>query len=290
MGIVLTGGVVRVTGSGLGCPEWPTCDGTSWVPVDGVSEGMHSAIEFGNRLLTFVLVTVAVGVAVAAWRQREQRRDLFRLAAIQPIGIVLQALWGGLTVLTDLHPLIVASHFLLSAALVAAAVTLVFRAFERHVAATPTVPAGRRLAVGLLVVAGLVLVLGTLVTGAGPHAGDADAQRLALDIRVMAIAHADAVWLLLGLTVAVLVVARTTGDRTLVRAAALLLGLELAQGTLGYVQYAVGIPAHLVALHIAGAISVWAAAVHVALQAHARPDPAAPTTASPPPARTSVTA
>ena len=271
IGIVLTGGVVRVTGSGLGCPEWPRCDGTSWVPTDGVSEGLHSAIEFGNRMLTFAVVTVAIGAFVAAWRQRQERPDLFRLAAVLPFGVVLQALWGGLTVITDLHPLVVASHFLLSAALVAAAVLLVARAHDRHRTAVPSSPASRRLGLATATIAGVVLVLGTLVTGSGPHAGDAEAARLALDIRAIAVAHADAVWLLLGVTAALLVVVRGGADRGLERAAWLLVGLELTQGAIGYSQYALGVPAGLVAVHILGAILVWAAAVNVTVVACARP-------------------
>lgn len=277
VGIVLTGGVVRVTGSGLGCADWPRCDGASWVPVEGVATDLHAAIEFGNRMLTFVLVTVAVGVFVAAWRHRAERRDLFWLATAQPVGVVLQAAWGGLTVLTDLHPLVVASHFLLSALLVATAVVLVARGHGRHVTASPSAASSRWLGRVGVVSGFAVLVLGTLVTGSGPHAGDAAAPRLGLDIRTMAVAHADAVWLLVGVTIALAIVARTTGDRRLERAVWLLAALEIGQGSVGYVQYAVGVPAGLVAVHILGAIGVWAAAVHVSVVAHARATPTSPT-------------
>lgn len=293
--IVFTGGLVRVTGSGLGCPTWPTCDGETIVPRPG---GEHSdwqtAIEFGNRLLTFLVLAVAVAVLLEVRRRgREMTPTTRRLAWALPIGVVVQAIWGGITVLTGLSPLIVAGHFLLSMVLIAVAVGLWQRARE-HVGVVAPVRAdsdtGRLVATGLrwattalAITAAVVLVLGTLVTAAGPHAGDPGTPRLGLDIRFVAIAHADAVWLLVGLTVALVAITWRHGPAELRTAVRALLVLELIQGTIGYVQYAIGIPAGLVAIHILGASLVWAAAV--AVWVRARPpvvtDPPGHVTAAP---------
>jgi heme a synthase len=263
VGIVITGGIVRVTGSGLGCPQWPTCDGTNIAPRPGGDEGWHQFVEFGNRTLTFVLVAVAVWVVWAARRDAPERLDLRRLAWLQPIGILGQAVLGGLTVLNELSPLWVASHFLLSMAIIAATVVLWDRVSPRP--APEPLPALRWLTTALVAVAGAVLVLGTLVTASGPHAGDAGTQRLGLDIRTIAVAHADVVWLLVGLTVATWIVARALGAGRTARAAGWLLAVEVAQGSLGYLQYALGVPEALVVLHMLGAALLWIAAVRVRL-------------------------
>jgi cytochrome c oxidase assembly protein subunit 15 len=191
------------------------------------------------------------------------------LAWLQPAGILGQAVLGGITVLTDLNPLVVAAHFLVSMAIIAAAVVL----WER-VRIQPTVDAVpdhtatiRRLTSAIVVVAGVVLILGTLVTAAGPHAGDPGTPRLGLDIRTMAVAHADAVWLLLGLTAATAIVAHTMRLDHLRRAALILLGVEVAQGGIGYLQYALGIPPQIVTFHLLGAATVWGAAWHAAVTA-----------------------
>lgn len=272
VGIVLTGGIVRVTASGLGCADWPTCDGTSIVP-SGDEAGWHAFIEFGNRLLTFVVLATAVWVVLAARKHAAARPDVLRLAWLQPIGVLGQAVLGGITVLTDLNPLVVAAHFLLSMAIIAAAVVLHDRVTHDATdpdRATPTqtlVRPGwlRGLAIGMGAVGATVLVLGTLVTAAGPHAGDPGTKRLGLDIRSMAFAHADAVWLLVGLTVAVLAVSAALGLDRVRRAATVLLVLELVQGGIGYGQYALGIPAELVSLHILGAALVWVGVVRTSL-------------------------
>jgi len=270
VGIVLTGGIVRLTGSGLGCPDWPRCEGASVVPpAASEHSSLNQAIEFGNRLLTFVLLAIAIWVVLAARKHARDRVDIQRLAWLQPAGILAQAALGGITVLTDLNPLVVAAHFLLSMAIIAAAVVL----WER-VRIQPTIEETHgggafvwRLTTAVLVVAGVVLVLGTLVTAAGPHAGDPGTPRLGLDIRTMAVAHADAVWLLLGLTTATVIHAHTARMTYLRRAALLLLGLELAQGGIGYLQYALGIPPQIVTFHLLGAAGVWVAALHTAVTA-----------------------
>lgn len=261
IGIVVTGGIVRVSQSGLGCPDWPACSGTSLVPTSQV-EGWHSVVEFGNRLLTFAVLAAAVWVVLAVRREAPARTDLRRLAWAQPVGVLAQAGLGGVTVLTGLHPLVVAAHFLASMALVAAAVVLLDRADGRP---PDRVPGLRAAAVAVVVAAGVVLVLGTLVTGAGPHAGDEGTVRLGLDIRTMAVAHADAVWVLVGLTVAVVAVSIGSGADRVRRAALVLLGLEVAQGGLGYLQYALGVPPLPVIVHILGAALVWAASWRLAL-------------------------
>lgn len=271
VGIVLTGGIVRITGSGLGCEDWPTCDGTSVVPRGGAEAGWHQFIEFGNRTLTFVVLATAVWAVWAVRRDAPHRRDLRRLAWGLVGGVLGQAVLGGITVLTDLNPLVVAGHFLVSMGLVAVAVVL----YDRVSGAPPAepVPPLRWLARVLVPVAAVVLVLGTLVTATGPHAGDPGTPRLGLDIRTMAVAHADAVWALVALTLATLLVARALGARRTARAAGVALVVELAQGGVGYLQYALGIPAELVSLHLLGASLVWIAALRVGLATSPVADP-----------------
>lgn len=295
--IVFTGGLVRVTGSGLGCPTWPTCDGEHVVPRPG---GEHAtwqmAVEFGNRLLTFLVLAFAVLVVLEVRRRRSSLSpQTRRLAWWLPAGVLAQALLGGITVLTGLHPLTVAGHFLLSMGLIAVAVAMWERA--RDAAGRPRMAVGvvglppsglRWLTTVLAVVAAGVLVLGTLVTGAGPHAGDPGTERLPLDIRFLAIAHADGVWLLLGLTVALVALTWRSGPPELRSAARLLLALELVQGTIGYTQYALGIPAGLVSIHIVGAALVWAATVLVWVRA--RPAVEGPPQAAPVAADAALTA
>jgi heme a synthase len=265
--IVFTGGVVRVTGSGLGCPDWPTCDGRNVAPTLGSEgEGWHELIEFGNRLLTFVVLAAAVAVFVQVRRTRPHDRTVELMAWVLPLGVVAQAVLGGITVLTGLSPYTVAAHFLLSMVLIGAAVIL----HERVRAPEPAAPPSRGIqhaTSALLVVAGVVLVLGTVVTGAGPHGGDVSAPRFDVDIRLMAIAHADAVWALVGLTVALVAVTWRSGPPRLRTAVRTLFVIELLQGALGYTQYALGIPAVLVAGHILGAALLWAAATSVWIRA-----------------------
>ncbi len=257
IGIVLTGGVVRLTGSGLGCPTWPRCTETSFVPHRAL--GVHSAIEFGNRMLTFLVAAVAITTFVLAWRHG--RPAVLRLATLLALGVPAQAVIGGITVLTDLNPWIVSLHLLVSLAMVGLAVTLIRRLAEGDGPPRPLVPPGVLwLSRAVFVVGWVVLYLGTVVTGSGPHAGDAEAPRNGLDPRALSQLHADVVFLLLGLTVAVVVVVRTSGSPAAVTSAAsLLLGVELAQGLVGFVQYFTDLPVVLVALHLLGAALVSAA-------------------------------
>jgi heme a synthase len=271
--IVFTGGLVRVTGSGLGCPTWPTCDGQNLVPVPGGDHaGWQTAIEFGNRLLTFVVLAAALAVFVQVRRTRPHPPTVERLAWALPAGVLAQALLGGITVLTGLSPLTVASHFLLSMVLIAVAIAIHERVRPVTVEALPAPSPGvRHATTALLVAAAAVLVLGTLVTGAGPHAGDASTPRLGIDIRLLAIAHADAVWLLVGVTVALVAVTWRSGSPRLRAAVRTLLAIEFVQGGIGYWQYATGIPEPLVAAHILGAALMWATAVAVWMRARPAP-------------------
>lgn len=255
--IVVTGGVVRLTASGLGCPTWPRCTDESFVPHGEL--GLHGAIEFGNRLVTFLLAAVAIATFVAAWRYG--RRSLVRLAFVIGLGVPAQALIGGVTVLTDLNPWVVAFHLLVSMAMIQVAVVLLRRLREGDGPVLTTVPSAVTWLVRTTFVAGwAVLYLGTVVTGSGPHAGDIDAQRNGLDPAALSQLHTDAVFLLLGLTIGSLFALKAVGaPERAVRAAWVLLGLELAQGLVGFVQYFTGLPVVLVGLHLLGSAAVAAA-------------------------------
>jgi cytochrome c oxidase assembly protein subunit 15 len=263
-GIILTGAAVRVTGSGLGCPTWPKCTGASLVPTH-TPHALNMAIEFGNRLLTFLVLAVGIAVFVAARRLRPPRRDLVRLALIQPLSVVAQAIMGGITVLTKLHPATVSAHFLLSIALLAAAVILWVRTGEGDDAPRPLVRTellwvGR----GLIAVVAALLLVGTIVTGTGPHAGDAKARRWNFNLEQVAQLHVDFVWATVGLTFALLLGLRlTSAPRPAQRRALELLLIELVQGAIGYVQYFTNVPAALVAAHVLGSTLVWIATLRV---------------------------
>jgi cytochrome c oxidase assembly protein subunit 15 len=261
-GLILTGGAVRLTGSGLGCPTWPECTPGSYTPVPNQAEGaLHAWIEFGNRLLTFGLV--AISLVVLAHILITKRRDLRLLAAGQVLGILGQGILGGITVLTDLHPLPVAGHLLLSVILVAAAVSL----YDRREAPVERIKLSDKL-ISLLskshiALSFIVIVIGTLVTGSGPHAGDAQARRFGFDIRTVAILHADAVIALFGLTLALAVALRT--NKIILKKIYIFIFIALAQGAIGYIQYFTGIPEILVAAHLLGATLVWIAAWRIRL-------------------------
>ena len=265
LGIVVTGGAVRLTDSGLGCPTWPPCTDDSWTPTR--EYGLHGMIEFGNRLLTYVLVAVALATLVAAWRHRPVRRDWRRLALALLLGIPAQGVIGGVTVLTDLNPWVVMLHFLCSMVLIGLATVLLTRSQEAEGPPRLLVhPLLHRLALGTLGVLATVLYLGTVLTGSGPHAGDPDSPRTGLDPLLVSQLHTDGVFLLVGLTVALLVALHAGGAPPAARrAAAVLLALELAQGTVGYVQFFTGLPEVLVGLHMLGAGLLVVAGVRVVL-------------------------
>ena len=254
--IVVTGGVVRLTGSGLGCPTWPECTPGSYFPVENQVEGIfHSWIEFANRLLTFALVLFALATLIAV--VRSGRKDLRILAAGQFLGIFGQGVLGGITVLTNLNPLTVAAHFLLSIILIAGATSLHSR---RKGAAVKARVRGRLDGYSKfhVVWAALVIVLGTIVTAVGPHAGDRDVPRLDLKIQEVARMHSISVFILIIFSI-VYYMHKEISALTK-RRIRIFLGISLAQGALGYTQCFLGVPELLVGLHILGTTLVWIAA------------------------------
>jgi len=262
IGIVLTGGAVRLTGSGLGCPTWPRCHGSSFTPHGALD--VHSAIEFGNRTLTFVLTAIAIVTFVGAWRSG--RAELRRLALWLALSVPAQAVLGGITVLTDLNPWVVAFHLLFSMAIISLAVLYLWRIDHPP---APPLASGRLTALAWATYAAgwLVLALGTVVTGSGPHAGDATAPRNGLDPLQISQAHADAVFLLVGLSVGLLLALRGSGAPAQVtRAALVLVVVELGQGLIGFVQYFTDLPIVLVELHLLGAATIATTLTWVLLQ------------------------
>ena len=251
IGIVVTGGAVRLTGSGLGCDTWPKCNERGFTPHGELDH--HTAIEFGNRTLTFLLAAIAIVTFVVAWRSG--RRELRWLAFGLGMFIPAQAVIGGITVLTDLNPWIVSLHLISSMVIIGLAVAFLWR-IDRPFAA-PSVIARLTIAA-----AAAVLYVGTVVTGAGPHAGDKESARNGLSPLQTAQFHADLVFLLVGLTVAMLVLRRT-------RAVVWLFGIEIAQGAVGFVQYFTHLPIALVALHMLGAAMLSAAVTWVLLESAA---------------------
>jgi cytochrome c oxidase assembly protein subunit 15 len=271
LGIVVTGGAVRLTGSGLGCPTVPRCTDESLVATPEL--GIHGLIEFGNRLLTFVLAAIAALMVIAVLRtlgSERPRRDLVVPAVALVVGIPAQALIGMVTVWTHLNPWIVTLHYMCSAVLVAVATVLVRRA-QRPLGARPDElgsPWLRRMAAVTVAAAAVVVYLGTVVTGTGPHAGDEDARRTGLDLESVAQLHTDAVCVLIGLSVGLYFAARALGSPgRAAQAAAVLLAVELAQGLVGVVQYALDLPVLLVGLHMLGAVLLVAAVVDAWLAA-----------------------
>jgi len=265
--IILTGGLVRLTGSGLGCPTWPKCTDESFTPHREL--GTHGVIEFGNRMLTYVLIVVVVATLVAVWRWSRTSRELRRLAALIALGVPFQGVIGGITVLTDLNPWIVSLHLLLSLVLVSASVLLVVRVRGAAPATFP--PRGRTLVIATYAVLWVVVYLGTVVTGSGPHAGDDEAPRNMLDPQVMSHVHAFSVYLLVALTVASCLALRGTPVARLVLG---LLVAELAQGTIGFVQYFTDLPIALVAAHLVGAAVLVAVGTRLFVEVVAARSPA----------------
>ena len=278
-GIAVTGSIVRVTGSGLGCPTWPQCFPGSLVPTPHPEvAALHQWVEFGNRLLTFAVVAVTGLCFLAALGTRPRRPRLVRLALLQPLGVVAQAVIGGFTVLLGLVWWSVSVHFLVSMALVWFAVVLVDAATPSPGSPTSEAAGGqaagppraavpravRALAGTSTAVLGALLLAGTFVTAAGPHSGDADTPRLAIGVPAMAQLHADLLFgylgLLVGLGFALRAVAAPAG---LLRRYAVLVMAVLLQGVVGGVQYALGVPEALASLHVLGAALVTVAAAAV---------------------------
>ena len=259
-GIVVTGGAVRLTGSGLGCSTWPECTPGSYTPTPNQPEApFHAWIEFGNRLLTFILLINALLLFAAIIKFKA--RHLRLLGASQIIGILAQGVLGGITVLTGLNPATVASHFLLSIVIIAAALSLRQRAHGITPSATQLAPLTTLLGRIALALTAVVIVMGTVVTGSGPHAGDSTAARFPLDAKTMSWIHADLVIALIGVTIALLIAVKL-GESAATgifwgRKVRIFFLVILAQGAIGYIQYFTGLPEVIVAAHITGAILVW---------------------------------
>jgi cytochrome c oxidase assembly protein subunit 15 len=259
--LVVTGGAVRLTGSGLGCPTWPRCTDESFRPHGELD--LHEAIEFGNRSLTFLLVAIAIATFVVMWRTG--RRDLRAMALIVALGIPAQAVIGGITVLTDLNPWVVSFHLLCSLAIIGVAVRLLLSVDAPLPIAHRGPPVA--LAWATFEAAWAVLYVGTVVTGSGPHAGDADTERNGLSPLQMSQLHADLVFLFVGLTLGLLFTLVAVGaDRPARQAVAVLLGVELAQGSVGFVQYVTDLPVVLVGFHMLGAAVISACVTWVLLR------------------------
>lgn len=259
VGIVVTGGAVRLTGSGLGCPTWPECVPGSYTPVLEQAQGFHKYIEFGNRLLTFVVLAASLAVVFAAFRAVvPTARGSKAAAAGVLLGVVAQAVLGGITVLVDLHPLVVGMHMMVSMALIAISARLWLA--ERPQAAAPaTVRAPlHRFRCPIIVLTVALLLLGVFTTGAGPHSGDAETpHRIQTDPAALSRFHALVVWAYLLVVGALAVWSARVGvpahTQWWVRA---VIGVTLAQGVIGYVQYFTGLPELVVGLHMLGAGAV----------------------------------
>ena len=268
--IVVTGGAVRLTASGLGCPTWPRCTGRSFVPHGEL--GVHGVIEFGNRTLTFVLAAIAIACGAAALvalaRTWHGRRDWapFVLATVVALGVPAQAVVGGITVLTNLNPWVVSFHLLVSMAIIGVCVWLLdtLRGPVRDAAT-----GGVRTLAWLVFVAGwVVLYVGTIVTGSGPHAGDLGSPRNGLDPLHVSQLHADVVFLFVGLTVGLVYAAPRPARRPVL----VLVAVQVAQSVIGFVQFFTDLPIVLVGFHLFGAALVAAAMTWVLLRVHARGD------------------
>jgi cytochrome c oxidase assembly protein subunit 15 len=264
--IVVTGAAVRLTGSGLGCDDWPNCNDTKLVDV---STG-HAAVEQVNRLFTGVVAVAVIAAVLGSVVRRPRRRDLTRLSLGLVAGVVAQIVLGGITVLTDLHPVSVMGHFLLSMAIIANAVVLVHRAGEPDDAVRrPAVRESTRTVVLALMVATTVsVVTGTVVTNTGPHAGDEDARRFGWDISDVARIHGTSVMITIALALVLAWrVRRSPVDRPqLLGAVSSWLFVAVLQAVVGYVQYFSGVPVLLVAVHVAGATALFASTVALTLR------------------------
>jgi cytochrome c oxidase assembly protein subunit 15 len=277
--IIVTGGLVRLTASGLGCSSWPSCEPGHFTPTVHDATSYHPFIEFGNRTITGVLVVVSLAVALLVGLDRRRSASYRTMAWVPLVGVVVQAVVGGMAVLYQLPPAVVSSHMLLSMVLVAVSTWLVVRSRESDAVPTPVVDAvTRRLVAGLGVAAVAVVALGVVVTGAGPHSGDDRVgYRFAVDPFQMARVHSLAVWIFVALLVAVLLRLRRTGPTAARRAAWLLLAVTAAQALIGYVQLFTGLPIALVDLHMLGAAALVVAVVLLAGTLRTRgPVPALP--------------
>ncbi|MEU9231914.1 COX15/CtaA family protein [Streptomyces subrutilus] len=270
--IVVTGGAVRLTGSGLGCDTWPKCTDDSLIATQ--AQGFHGAIEFGNRMLTYVLSGAVGWYILAARSAKPWRRSLTRLGWTQFVIVLANAVLGGITVITGLNPYSVAGHFLLATSLIAVTTLSWQRVAEGDTAPRPRVPGPvRKLSWALIATTLVLIAAGTVVTGSGPHAGDSsEIRRMPFDWAATAHVHAIAAWVVCALAVAMWLVLRVVDAPADTRARARdLLIVLLAQGGIGYVQFFTELPEVLVAAHMLGSCLVWIAVLRVGLSLRERP-------------------
>lgn len=258
--LVVTGGAVRLTGSGLGCPTWPECTPGSYTPVPKQAEGqLHAWIEFGNRLLTFLLLLVALialVIAVRVSKGLKNKSSIRSLALGQVLGIFGQGILGGITVLTDLNPIPVAAHLLLSMLLISGAASLRFIIVGLETQQTDTTQL--TLIRSQVFITAVVLILGTIVTGSGPHAGDEKTKRFSFDPRSVSVLHADFVIILSVITIILWLLTKSLKG-VIYRRNNILLLIIFMQGVIGYVQYFTGLPELLVGFHLLGSTLTWIA-------------------------------
>lgn len=264
--LIVSGGIVRLTGSGLGCPTWPKCTAESLTNTKEM--GIHGVIEFANRTLTFVLAALALALLIALWNLRKERKDLFWLTFSLLASIPAQAVIGGITVLSGLNPYVVSLHFLVSAALVVFSMLLVNRAYDRTGQTSPaTAPEAsstlRIVSIVAAVATYLAVALGTLVTGAGPHSGDSSAPRIELDGYLVTRLHATPVYVLVAAALFLVILTWKMKGNPLRNGSQLLLLCVIYQGIVGYWQYFTGIPAVLVVFHMLGSSLLLATGTNV---------------------------
>jgi cytochrome c oxidase assembly protein subunit 15 len=261
--IIVTGAVVRLSGSGLGCPDWPTCDKNSIVaPLS-----WNPMVEFVNRVITGIVSVAVIGAVLASLRRRPFRRDLVWLSLSLVLGVIAQIVLGGITVLTDLNPVAVQGHFVLSIAILTAAVVLHRRAGEDGAYRPTTSTIVRRLAWAVTVLSALAIVTGTVVTGTGPHGGDEKAHRF--DFQITDVARIHSVTVIITVIAALLVAycahVRHRDWAAVSQPLTLFIWVAIGQGVVGYTQYFNDVPVGLVAVHVVGAVSVWVAALQLGL-------------------------
>jgi cytochrome c oxidase assembly protein subunit 15 len=295
--LISTGEAVRLSSSGLGCPDWPTCTKTSLLAAHSVGQtSLNTAIEFSNRMLTYPLVIIAGLTFIACWQYRpggRRRRDLVWLSAMLPLGVIAQAVVGGIVVLTKLNPATVAVHYLLSSSILAAAVVLYVRLGEGDGPVRSLVRTDLRVLTALLVgVTALMLAAGTVVTGTGPLAGTVldtnghgkTVPRFHFPLESVTQLHADIGWFIGALAVAVVIGLRfSAAPRSAVRYGWLVLFGLGAQGVIGYVQYFNHLPAGLVWVHVTTSVVLWIWVLRLYLATRTRdplPSPSAPAPAS----------
>lgn len=254
-GIIVTGAVVRLTGSGLGCPTWPNCAPGSLVPVASQVEGFHKYIEFGNRLLTFVVLIASIAVLIIAIISKNKKIILWSVLPL--IGTLLQAVLGGITVLTGLNPFTVMFHFLLSIVLVAIS-TIIYRFWSKSNPIKIQSKLMRNYIKFFTLIGFVVITLGTITTGSGPHSGDEIAARFNIDTRTIAWIHADSVLLFIGLLIGLILLVRTNNAyKSLSKSLNSLFILCIIQGFIGYTQWFTNLPWILVGFHVLGSVLIW---------------------------------